>query len=353
MQRILLPGEPLEKPFQDRTKDGNDAEGVTVLPTARTPRAKSLDPDKALIPSPPRGMLDSETLMGQIAWVKLHLHLEETNEKFWVQALGEVCGLSPDQVRGEGRVEVYIPYFKNTVIISMDYLEDYVNDKKAPLDPERVQGLVRGVPADAEALGLGVKAYLIPEEFRRRLEAWNGRNPQDGKKINGALVERVSGSLGLFVRRHAGGFVKGENWPRWPAEESLGIDKQVRRRRSRSRSHSLSRAIREFDQEKRGEEPQPARVHDSESVPQLCMHLQGGLREWAIHGGSDRHYEDCVRDRGRRANPEVEGSCQGHQAERCGGQEHMHDAPQASCNAQSRTPCYSPKSKAGGSSEGE
>ena len=62
----------------------------------------------------------------------------------------------------------------------------------------------------------------------------------------------------MMIGDHAGGHVKGALLPDWPAEDSVALDKQLKvkkdaspvqaRRRSRSRSHSLARAMREEDE---------------------------------------------------------------------------------------------------------
>ena len=76
-------------------------------------------------------------------------------------------------------------------------------------------------------------------------------------------------NLRSCVRRHAQGYVKGEEWPALPPEADLGLDKRLksmrppeerrpestmpRPSRPRSRSHSLGRVMQELDDEAAGE----------------------------------------------------------------------------------------------------
>eukprot|EP00913_Durusdinium_trenchii_P035581 g33297.t1 len=109
-----------------------------------------------------------------------------------------------------------------------------------------------------------IKGYLVPELILQRLMAWEGRTIVSGRRLNDIQLQEVRKKLRTLVRKHSAGFVKGELWPSWPAEAELGIDKQVRgrddgalqeqgapRRRSRSRSQSLARAMKEEDEVKK------------------------------------------------------------------------------------------------------
>ena len=168
----------------------------------------------------------------------------------------------------------YIPSFEETVVVGMNYIEDYVTATEDRFNPERVQDLVKGIPPDASSIGLDVKAYFIPEDFQTRLQAWEGRCLPDGKRLTRGILEKLKGNLVHHIRRHAGGFAKGEVWPTWPGEDSLGLDRRLKeekspaRRRARSRSHSLSRAMKEHDSEqheRRGDGQTPLRSAESEA----------------------------------------------------------------------------------------
>lgn len=133
-------------------------------------------------------------------------------------------------------------YLENTLVIDPKYLDDMV---------------VVTHWAD-------IKGYLVPELILQRLMAWEGRTIVSGRRLNDIQLQEVRKKLRTLVRKHSAGFVKGELWPSWPAEAELGIDKQVRgrddgalqeqgapRRRSRSRSQSLARAMKEEDEVKK------------------------------------------------------------------------------------------------------
>ena len=79
--------------------------------------------------------------------------------------------------------------------------------------------------------------------------------------VIGMSLGRVRGEHDLRsrVRRHAQGYVKGEEWSKLPAEADLGLDRRLkseppkkeeqrRPSRSRSRSHSLGRIMQELDE---------------------------------------------------------------------------------------------------------
>ena len=225
-------------------------------------RSSSVDLGKVMIPSPPRGGLEQEDVMGKPVWLKLKLKLNYVNDQSdWIMCMGELCGYTPGGVRGDRKLEVFVKYLDNTLVIDPKYLEDMMDAKGIEdLDTTRAQLLVKEVPPDAECLGLDIKGYLIPEILMQRLAAWEGRTVAGGRRLNDSQLKEVKKNLASLVRKHSAGYVKGELWPSWPAEAELGIDKQVRgrdddhqrenlapRTRSRSRSHSLARAMREED----------------------------------------------------------------------------------------------------------
>ncbi|CAK9068985.1 unnamed protein product, partial [Durusdinium trenchii] len=223
-------------------------------------RSSSVDLGKVMIPSPPRGGLEQEDVMGKPVWLKLKLNYVN-DQSDWIMCMGELCGYTPGGVRGDRKLEVFVKYLDNTLVIDPKYLEDMMDAKGIEdLDATRAQLLVKEVPPDAECLGLDIKGYLIPEILMQRLAAWEGRTVAGGRRLNDSQLKEVKKNLASLVRKHSAGYVKGELWPSWPAEAELGIDKQVRgrdddhqrenlapRTRSRSRSHSLARAMKEED----------------------------------------------------------------------------------------------------------
>lgn len=89
--------------------------------------------------------------------------------------------------------------------------------------------------------------------------AWSGRYVASGRRIGETLLETLKHDLRSRVRRHAQGYVKGEEWSTLPAEADLGLDRRLkseppmkgeqrRPSRSRSRSHSLGRIMQELDE---------------------------------------------------------------------------------------------------------
>eukprot|EP00913_Durusdinium_trenchii_P006899 g6489.t2 len=198
--------------------------------------------------------------MGKPVWLKLKLNYVN-DQSDWIMCMGELCGYTPGGVRGDRKLEVFVKYLDNTLVIDPKYLEDMMDAKGIEdLDATRAQLLVKEVPPDAECLGLDIKGYLIPEILMQRLAAWEGRTVAGGRRLNDSQLKEVKKNLASLVRKHSAGYVKGELWPSWPAEAELGIDKQVRgrdddhqrenlapRTRSRSRSHSLARAMKEED----------------------------------------------------------------------------------------------------------
>ncbi|CAK9036674.1 unnamed protein product [Durusdinium trenchii] len=227
-------------------------------------RSSSVDLGKVMIPSPPRGALDQEEVLGKPVWLKVKLNHED-GQVDWIMCVGELTGYTPGGVRGDQRLEIYVKYLENTLVIDPKYLDDMVDMKNIEdMDPIKAQQLVKEIPQDAASIGLDIKGYLVPELILQRLMAWEGRTILSGRRMNDIQLHEVKKKLRTLVHKHSAGFVKGELWPSWPAEAELGIDKQVRgrddgapqdqeapRRRSRSRSHSLARAMQEEDEVKK------------------------------------------------------------------------------------------------------
>ena len=227
-------------------------------------RSSSVDLGKVMIPSPPRGTLDQEDVMGKPVWVKIKLNY--TDEKaVWVMCLGELVGYIPGGVRGDRKLEIFIKFLEATIIVDPKYLDDLTEVKNVEdVEPEKAQHLIREVPQDAAGIGLDVKGYIVPEHLVQRLRSWEGRVVEGGKRLNQSQIDHAKKNISNLVRRHCAGYIKGEIWPSWPAEAELGMDLQVRgrtehpplvtseetRRRSRSRSHSLARIMKEEDERK-------------------------------------------------------------------------------------------------------
>lgn len=242
-------------------------------------RSNSVDLGKVMIPSPPRGSLDQEDVMGKPVWLKIRLNYEDDRHD-WVMCMGELIGYSPGGVRGDRRVEIHVKYLNNTVIIDPKYIDDLVEVKSIEeMDPTKAQQLVKEIPQDAAGLGLDIKGYMIPDLLVQRLAAWEGRSIISGKHFNELQLQEVKTRLKTLVRKHSAGYVKGELWPSWPAEAELGLDKQVHERdseahreqeaprtRSRSRSHSLARVMKDEDERRGRAEMETTHDGDPEEV---------------------------------------------------------------------------------------
>ena len=205
--------------------------------------------------------------------MKLACKKHPDEPRWWAQFGGEVESYASDLVRGEERLEIFVEAVRQRVVIDPKYMEDYTNVELDVLKPEIAQELIKGIPQDCNSIGLDIKAYLIPDDYMNRLAAWSGRRIQDGKKLNDSQLRDIGKNLKEMIRDHAGGYVKGALLPDWPAEDSLGLDRQLKvkrdasptrtRRRSRSRSHSLARAMRE--EEEGGKPTTPAREPPEDS----------------------------------------------------------------------------------------
>ncbi|CAK9010326.1 unnamed protein product [Durusdinium trenchii] len=229
-------------------------------------RSSSVDLGKVMIPSPPRGMLDQDDVMGKPVWMKIKLNYTEgQRECEWIMCLGELVGYTPGGVRGDRKLEIHTKYIETTIVVDPKYLEDMTEAKSVEeLDPLKAQLLINDIPQDAACIGLDIKGYIVPEHLVQRLKSWEGRTIGSGRRLNQLQVDYVKKNIATLVRKHSAGFVKGEVWPSWPAEAELGLDVQVRgraeaqpvgapeepRKRSRSRSHSLARVMREEDEVK-------------------------------------------------------------------------------------------------------
>lgn len=159
----------------------------------------------------------------------------------------------------------YLIFIPEKSIAPIDFPSTKIN--QLILINQRFSGLITEQPEDAVALGFDIKGYIVPSTLVPRLQAWEGREVGSGHRIDGETLKRCKKDLGSLVTKHSAGYVKGETWPSWPAEAELGLDKhledtppprsQPARRRSRSRSHSLSRAMKEEDDRKSRESATP------------------------------------------------------------------------------------------------
>eukprot|EP00913_Durusdinium_trenchii_P035482 g33205.t1 len=251
-------------------------------------RSQSVDLGKIMIPSPPRGVLDQEDIIGKKVWLKVRV-LQDGGGHDWVPCLGEVWGYTPGGVRGENKLEVFSAYLDNVLILDPKFMDDVGNIMESEeVDVHKAQELVKDIPVDAEGIGLDIKGYLIPVFVVKRLGSWEGRCIPSGQKINGIRRNELRANLNKYVRKHSAGYVKGELWPSWPAEAGLGLDVQVkaeknvappapeapaRRSRSRSRSHSLSRAMREHDEERQGDAAMQDAQAESENEDTTRNHM--------------------------------------------------------------------------------
>ena len=251
-------------------------------------RSQSVDLGKIMIPSPPRGVLDQEDIIGKKVWLKVRV-LQDGGGHDWVPCLGEVWGYTPGGVRGENKLEVFSAYLDNVLILDPKFMDDVGNIMESEeVDVHKAQELVKDIPVDAEGIGLDIKGYLIPVFVVKRLGSWEGRCIPSGQKINGIRHNELRANLNKYVRKHSAGYVKGELWPSWPAEAGLGLDVQVkaeknvappapkapaRRSRSRSRSHSLSRAMREHDEERQGDAAMQDAQAESENEDTTRNHM--------------------------------------------------------------------------------
>ena len=187
--------------------------------------------------------------MGKPVWLKLKLNYED-GQSDWIMCMGELTGYNPGGVRGDRKLEVFVKYLENTIVIDPKYLEDMMDAKGIEdVDPAKAQLLVKEIPHDAACIGLDIKGYLVPEILTQRLTAWEGRTIMSGRRLNDMQLKEVKNKLMVLVRKHSAGYIKGELWPSWPAEAELRIDKHVRARddghhqgqgaqRTRSRSRS-------------------------------------------------------------------------------------------------------------------
>eukprot|EP00913_Durusdinium_trenchii_P011460 g10760.t2 len=249
---------PVAGPSEDLKIQAKKESGMVPI------RSNSVDLGKVMIPSPPRGLLDQDDVMGRPVWLKVRVTYDN-GEHEWIMCLGELAGYTPGGVRGDQKLEIYVKYLENTIIVDPKYLEDMVEVHNVEeVDPAKAQHLVKELPQDAAGIGLDIKGYLVPEPLIQRLRSWEGRTLVTGRRLNSMQLAEVKQKLSTMVRKHSAGYIKGELWPSWPAEAELGIDRQVRgrdegipkqrgdepRRRSRSRSHSLARVMKEEDEAK-------------------------------------------------------------------------------------------------------
>ena len=269
------PSDRSRSPQPEKTDAANDKpETIDSTPSKseeKPGRSRSVDLGKVMIPSPPRGSLEAEDILGTPVWLKVRIGASG-NTRRWYQCLGKLSGYAPGGVRGESRLEIYIQFFDQSVIVDPKYLEDYGHiGKNNDTEVEKAKTLITEQPEDAITLGFDIKGYIVPDTLVPRLQAWEGREVGSGQRIDSETLGCCKRDLGSFITKHSAGYVKGEVWPSWPAEAELGLDKhleetplprsQPTRRRSRSRSHSLSRAMKEEDDRKVRESATPPTSH--------------------------------------------------------------------------------------------
>ena len=76
-------------------------------------RSNSVDLSKIMIPSPPRGALDHEDVMGKPVWLKIRLSRDDGSHD-WIMCMGELAGYTPGGVRGDRKLEIYVKYLSRT-----------------------------------------------------------------------------------------------------------------------------------------------------------------------------------------------------------------------------------------------
>ncbi|CAK9011592.1 J domain-containing protein [Durusdinium trenchii] len=210
-------------------------------------------------PDLPQRALEQEDVMGRPVWLKVRLTYEDGNHE-WILCLGELAGYTPGGVRGDEKLEIYVTFLDNTIIVDPKYLEDMVDIRNLQeLEPAKAQLLVKEVPQDAAGIGLDVKGYIVPELLAQRLQSWEGRTLVSGRRLSGAqlvdIKKNLSSMAELGMDHQVRGRKEGEPLPK----------PETPRRRSRSRSHSLARAMREEDETRQEEEPDvPVEVENEE-----------------------------------------------------------------------------------------
>ena len=249
--RSRSPGDAVARPGKDRKASDAPARGAQEEP--KTPQTKATRSQYAGakdggIPSPPRSPPD-EAMIGRPLWVKCNYQGAKGGVRQWIQMLGRVVH-EGFQVRGARRFVVRLDYLKTNVAVDPDMI-----DRQGPEGEDAyIRKMLRDAPEECNAIGLDIKCYWVEDNHVERLRAWEGRRVADGKKVEDGVRKDLEANLQHRIRKHAQGCCESEVWPTYPAEADLGIDRRVRGResrvsqavvdkpRSRSRSHSLSRA---------------------------------------------------------------------------------------------------------------
>ena len=257
--RSKSPGDTLPRPGKDRkateSQPHQRAEEPKTPPRHIT-RPHSTGPGGG-IPSPPKSPPFEES-QGKPIWVKCNVTNAKGEDRQWVQALGRVTR-ETFQVRGARRFVIHLDYFQANVAID----PTMIDARGIESEEDYIRKLLKEIPEECNSIGLDVKGYWVEENQVPRLRAWEGRRIRDGRRIDETAKQELIAQFPQRIRKHAQGCSEAETWPNYPAEEGLGIDKQVReggnrlarakvdKPRSRSRSHSLSRAMREDEEERR------------------------------------------------------------------------------------------------------
>ena len=227
----------------------------------RTPRAKTVDLGRIVIPSPPKSPGD-DNLANKRLWIKLNV--SEGEGRMWTHFMGTVLGISASKVRGAHRWTARIETLGQDIDVDAETL-----DRAGDEGDAYIARVLKEVPSEAVSMGRDVHCYIIEDEHGERLKAWDGRYVGSGRRISAALLDSLKKDLRSHVRKHAQCYVRGEEWPPFPAEAELGIDRRTQAsdnasqqrkpaaRRSRSRSHSLGRIMRDLDEGEAAEEDQP------------------------------------------------------------------------------------------------
>ena len=243
-----------------------------------------MDLGRVTIPSPPKSPGD-DNLASKKVWIKLNIREGEGRQ--WVQFYGAIIGVSAGRVRGGHRWMVHIETLGQNFDVDPEILEQDGGDGGA-----YIARVLKEIPAEAASLGRDMHCYIVEDEHNERLRAWDGRYVGSGRRIGASVLSELKKDLGSYVRRHAQCYVKGEEWPTYPAEADLGLDRRTKEkaseepatgsaaRRSRSRSHSLGRVMRDLEETEVTENDQ--------------QEIEGMIETYEVARGSGQSVEDSA-----------------------------------------------------------
>ncbi|CAK8996735.1 unnamed protein product [Durusdinium trenchii] len=135
-------------------------------------RSNSVDLSKIMIPSPPRGALDHEDVMGKPVWLKIRLSRDDGSHD-WIMCMGELAGYTPGGVRGDRKLEIYVkretpeqyaghqeeaPYFgaQGTVLATSKGRYGLAGQRKQSWEDEAKQKVEREALMESEVTGEGI-----------------------------------------------------------------------------------------------------------------------------------------------------------------------------------------------------